>query len=660
MYSISYLPTFFIQINQNVGKFKYTSPMDGYGYCWQTNLDFCPCWSSWGANNTVSLVRCVWRDTVCNSRPKNLGLTGAIGDCWSGSIWKSVLCHFRTNANGDISFWRVLKWSLLHLLCARTTWFRVWHARMHGVDSVRLSWLFTSSGEFLPQGIFWKSSLQPCLDVSNWDASSMRCRHWCCGIITAYLGHVLKWSLLHLLCARTTWFRVWHARMRGVDSVRLGWLFTSSGEFLPQGIFWKSSLQPCLDVSNWDASSMRCRHWCCGITTAYLGHVLKWSLLHLLCARTTWFRVWHARMHGVDSVRLGWLFTSSGEFLPQGIFWKSSLQPCLDVSNWDASSMRCRHWCCGIITSYLGHVLKWSLLHLLCARTTWFRVWHARMHGVDSVRLSWLFTSSGEFLPQGIFWKSSLQPCLDVSNWDASSMRCRHWCCGIITAYLGHVLKWSLLHLLCARTTWFRVWHARMRGVDSVRLGWLFTSSGEFLPQGIFWKSSLQPCLDVSNWDASSMRCRHWCCRIIKAYLGHVLKWSLLHLFCRQGSHDSVYGMPECMVWIPFVWAGSSQALANSFRGASFESLLFCPFRMYSNWGITSIEKHSLIYGVFFGYDGHVFKWSCPKEVIPFLSSEAFFLRSQTFYWSLFRCRIYTKLFFFSKGSTLEMISNTN
>ena len=103
------------------------------------------------------------------------------------------------------------------------------------------------------------------------------------------------------------------------------WRIPSAGHLL------KSSLQPCLDVSNWDASSMRCRHWCCGIITAYLGHVLNWSLLHLLCARTTWFRAWHARMHGVDSVRLGWLFTSSGEFLPQGIFWKSSLLPISNV-----------------------------------------------------------------------------------------------------------------------------------------------------------------------------------------------------------------------------------------------------------------------------------------------------------------------------------------
>ena len=258
-------------------------------------------------------------------------------------------------------------------LLARITWFRAWHARMHGVDSVRLGWLFTSSGEFLPQGIFWKSSLQPCLDVSNWDASSMRCRHWCCGIITAYLGHVLKRSLLHLLCARTTWFRAWHARMHGVDSVRLGWLFTSSGEFLPQGIFWKSSLQPWLDVSNWDASSMRCRHWCCGIITAYLGHVLKWSLLHLLCARTTWFRVWHARMHGVDSVRLGWLFTSSGEFLPQGIFWKSSLLPISNVFKWGiieiTQALRSIHWFMGFFCVMMGTSSNED------AQKRWFLFW---------------------------------------------------------------------------------------------------------------------------------------------------------------------------------------------------------------------------------------------------------------------------------------------
>ena len=114
--------------------------------------------------------------TVCNSHQKTWVWLAALGDCWSGSIWKSVLCHFRSNANGDISFWifwRVLKWSLLHLLCARTTWFRVWHARMHGVDSVRLGWLFTSSGEFLPQGIFWSLFFCPFRMYLNWDITSI-------------------------------------------------------------------------------------------------------------------------------------------------------------------------------------------------------------------------------------------------------------------------------------------------------------------------------------------------------------------------------------------------------------------------------------------------------------------------------------------------------
>ena len=173
-------------------------------------------------------------------------------------------------------------------------------------------------------------------------------------------------------------------------------------------------------------------------------------------------------------------------------------------------------------------------------------------------------------------WLAALGDCWSGSIWKSVLCHFRSNANGDISFWIfWRVLKWSLLHLLCARTTWFRVWHARMHGVDSVRLGWNFTSSGEFLPQGIFWKSSLQPRLDVSNWDASSMRCRHWCCGIITAYLGHVLKWSLLHLLCWQGSHDSEHGMPECIVWIPFVWAGSSQALANSFRRASFESLLF-------------------------------------------------------------------------------------
>ena len=93
MYGISYLPTCIIQINQNVGKFKYTSPMDGYGYCWQTNLDFAHV-GALGDNNTVSLVRCVWRDTVCNSPQKTWVWLGQLETLEVAPFRKSVLFSF--------------------------------------------------------------------------------------------------------------------------------------------------------------------------------------------------------------------------------------------------------------------------------------------------------------------------------------------------------------------------------------------------------------------------------------------------------------------------------------------------------------------------------------------------------------------------------------
>ena len=94
------------------------------------------------------------------------------------------------------------------------------------------------------------------------------------------------------------------------------------------------------------------------------------------------------------------------------------------------------------------------------------------------------------------------------------------------------------------------------------------------------------------------------------AYLGHVLKWSLLRLLCWQGPRDSEYGMPECMMWIPFVWAGSSQALANSFRRASFESLLFSHVQMYPIEDASSMRCRHWCCGIISAYLGHVLNWS--------------------------------------------------
>ena len=230
----------------------------------------------------------------------------------------------------------------------------------------------------------------------------------------------------------------------------------------------------------------------------------------------------------------------------------------------------------------------------------------------------------------GHLWKSSLQPCLDVSNWDASSMRCRHWCCGIIMAYLGHVLKWSLLHLLCwqdhviqsmaCQNAWCGF---RSFGLALHKL-WRIPSAGHLLK---VFSSAMFRCIQLRMqvaWDVVTGVVGLYRLILGMCWIGPCC------IYFVQGPRDSEHGMPECMVWIPFVWAGSSQALANSFRRASFESLLFCPFRMYLNWDITSIEKHSLIYVVFLCYDGHVFKWSCPKEVIPF----------STFLKSLFVCAV--------------------